>query len=190
LPLTERFARAFNLARHLHAGQSRKGTDIPYIAHLMAVCALVLEMGGDENEAIAALLHDAVEDQGGEGTLKDIQGRFGDEVSGIVMGLTDTTQSPKPPWEERKKQYLDHLKTASAPIVRVSLADKLHNARTILLDLRVEGDRIWDRFKGKKDGSLWYYRSLVTIFKDIHNSPYVDELERVVLKIEALANEG
>jgi GTP pyrophosphokinase len=184
---TGRFPEALVMAHDLHAKQVRKGTPIPYFAHLMSVAALVMEAGGDEDEAIAALLHDAVEDQGGLATLREIRDRFGDRVAAIVEGCTDATSTPKPPWRQRKEAYLAHLNHASQSVRRVSLADKLHNARTILRDLRLNGPEIWNRFRGGRDGSLWYYRQLADFFSAEHLSPQAAELAEIVAEIERLA---
>jgi len=184
--LSSRFEEALILATRLHTNQVRKGTRIPYVAHLLAVTALVLEDGGDEDQAIAALLHDAVEDQGGIETLDEIRKLFGERVAHIVEGCSDSFESPKPPWRERKVNYLRHLREADIDIQRVSLADKLHNACSILLDLQQHGDVIWERFKGGKDGTLWYYCSLVAIFHENDFSPMVGELQRVFNEIEEL----
>lgn len=183
--LTERFQEAFAFASMLHAKQKRKGTDIPYLSHLLGVTALVLEDGGDEDQAIAALLHDAVEDQGGLKTLEEIRQRFGHHVAEIVDGCTDAYAHPKPPWKQRKEAYLEHLRDASPDILRVSLADKLHNARSIHADLQRNGKSIWSRFNGGRQGTLWYYRSLVRVFSERFSSPNVAELERVVQAIDA-----
>ena len=188
--LSSRFEGAVILATRLHANQVRKGTRIPYIAHLLAVTALVLEDGGDEDQAIAALLHDAVEDQGGIETLDEIREHFGVRVARIVEGCSDSIESPKPPWRERKVNYMRHLREANIDILRVSLADKLHNACSILRDLQQNGDVIWDRFKGGKDGTLWYYRSLVAIFHENDFSPMVAELKRVFKRIEKLTEKS
>lgn len=185
--LTSRFEEAFVYASRLHAKQNRKGTKIPYIAHLLGVTALVLENGGDEDEAVAALLHDAVEDQGGLRTLQEIRRRFGDRVADIVDGLTDTYSFPKPPWRERKITYIDHLRSASPEVRRVSLADKLHNARAILFTLQTEGEKTWERFHGGKSGTLWYYRTLVSVFQEGGSDFLTSELARVVSQIERLA---
>jgi (p)ppGpp synthase/HD superfamily hydrolase len=192
--LTERFGQALLFAFQLHSQQRRKGSQTPYIAHLLGVASLVLEDGGDEDEAIAALLHDAVEDQGGLETLEQIRVRFGERVAGIVDGCTDSYETPKPPWRQRKIDYLAHLKTASPSVWRVSLADKLHNARTILVDLHSQGEQIWQRFNGGEAGSLWYYRSLVNIFRQLtisgkFHSPMVPMLGEVVSQLEQLAGE-
>ena len=184
--LSSRFEGALILATRLHTNQDRKGARIPYVAHLLAVTALVLEDDGDEDQAIAALLHDAVEDQGGIETLDEIRKHFGERVAHIVEGCSDSFESPKPPWKERKVNYLRHLREADIDVLRVSLADKLHNAYSILRDLQQHGDVIWERFKGGKDGTLWYYRSLVAIFHENDFSPMVAELQCVFNKIEEL----
>ena len=188
--LTSRFEEAMVFAHQLHASQTRKGTSIPYIAHLLAVTALVITDGGDEDEAIAALLHDAVEDQGGLKTLQEISSRFGKRVAMIVDGCTDAYSSPKPPWRERKERYIEHLKHAPSEVQRVSLADKLHNARSILRDLHQNGEDTWNRFSGGKDGTLWYYHSLVQVFQRQVNSPMVGELVQVVNEIDSLSQKG
>jgi (p)ppGpp synthase/HD superfamily hydrolase len=182
--LTHRFVQAMQYSFHLHARQMRKGTAIPYVSHLLGVTALVLEDGGDEDEAIAALLHDAVEDQGGHKTLNEIRLRFGERVAEIVEGCTDTFETPKPPWQQRKEDYIRHLKTASPSVRRVSLADKLHNARSILANLRTDGASTWKRFNGGREGTLWYYRSLLEVFQETDHSPMVAELGRVLAEIE------
>ncbi len=188
--LTERFDQAITYARHLHREQRRKGTDVPYVAHLLAVAALVLEDGGDEDQAIAALLHDAVEDHGGLETLEEIRGRFGDRVAGIVKMCSDSLENPRPPWRERKEHYIEQLRHAGPDVQRVSRADKLHNARTILRDLYEMGDEVWKCFGGGKDGVLWYYRTLVQVFQAGEPSPLVDNLDRIVTRIEYLASKG
>jgi (p)ppGpp synthase/HD superfamily hydrolase len=164
--LGPRYAEAVAYASQLHAAQTRKTTTIPYISHLLGVSSLVLEAGGDEDMAIAALLHDGPEDQGGQATLDEIRTRFGDRVAHIVEGCTDSlAKDPeyKAPWKERKIAYLNHLKEADEDTLTVSLADKLHNARAIVTDLMIHGDITWDRFNGKKDGTLWYYQSILDI---------------------------
>src|SRR3990172_752325 len=181
---TDRLSEALVFAAHLHARQTRKGTHIPYIAHLMAVAGLVLENGGDEDEAIAALLHDAVEDQGGAATRENIRRRFGDRVVEIVDGCTDSDEVPKPPWRVRKEAFLARLPQASSSVRLVSAADKLHNARTILADYRSMGDSVWERFTGGKSRTLWYYRALVDAFRAAGASPLVQDLARVVAELE------
>jgi (p)ppGpp synthase/HD superfamily hydrolase len=155
----------------------------------MAVCALVLQDEGTEDEAIAALLHDAAEDQGGEARLREIADLFGEPVADIVGQCSDTFAQPKPPWRERKERYIAHLGEASPSALRVSLADKLDNARAIVSDYRRVGDALWARFNPEAD-QLWYYRALVTRFREIDglDSPMVDELERIVTEIESLTS--
>ena len=180
-PLGPRFDRAFAPVRELHAMQRRKGAEIPYISHLMGVASLVLEDGGDEDEAIAALLHDAVEDQGGKPTLARIRQLFGERVARIVAACSDTDVTPKPPWRERKEAYIAHLRDPDLPAgaIRVSLADKLHNARAILFDLRA-GHDVFDRFSAGREEQRWYYDKLASTFADLADSPMVPELRRVV----------
>jgi (p)ppGpp synthase/HD superfamily hydrolase len=187
MTLSTRFEEALILAVRWHAGQVRKETTIPYIAHLLGVASLVLEQGADEDEAIAALLHDAVEDQGGAVALEEIRRRFGDGVAEIVAGCTDAWTTPKPPWRERKEAYIAHLRQASASVRLVSAADKLHNARAILADYRALGEALWSRFNGGKAGTLWYYRALVETLQSVEPTPLVEELDRVVSEIERLA---
>jgi hypothetical protein len=179
--LGPRFDRAFILARELHANQTRKGTDIPYISHLLGVASLVLEDGGDEDEAIAALLHDAVEDQGGRPTLGRIRKLFGRRVARIVQACSDTDVVPKPPWRERKEAYLAHLRDPGLPAgaVRVSLADKLHNARAILFDLSA-GQDVFSRFSADRTQQHWYYDELAKTFADVSESSMAAELRRTV----------
>lgn len=186
--LSDRFQTALNMTFELHQNQSRKGSQAPYFAHLMSVSALVLENGGSENQAIAALLHDAVEDQGGLPILESIKSEFGEEVAGIVDGCTDAYTQPKPPWKERKIAYLEKLKTEPDTILLVSLSDKVHNARSILRDLQLYGDRIWIRFKGKKPGTLWYYQSLANIFDESPFPSLKQELRQLIEEIITLAN--
>ncbi len=188
MTLSPRFDDALVFASRLHAGQVRKGGDIPYISHLLAVTAIVLEHEGDEDEAIAALLHDAIEDQGGAKARAEIRRRFGENVVAIVDGCTDAETIPKPPWQERKEAYVAHVGDASASVRLVSAADKLHNARSILADYRQLGDALWNRFRGGRDGTLWYYRALVDAFRAVESTPLVEELERTVSELERLAS--
>ncbi len=182
--LDDEFLRAFAYALKKHRTQRRKGKRVPYIEHLMGVSSIVLHYGGGQDEAIAALLHDVVEDQGGRPVLEEIRGEFGDRVAHLVEGCTDADSYPKPPWEQRKKAYIAHVPTADPGVRLVSAADKLHNARAILADYREFGDAVWDKFQGKRDGTLWYYRELVKAFRSAPREPrvdhLVDELERVV----------
>lgn len=186
-PLTERFTRALTMACDLHRTQARKGTQIPYVAHLLGVASIALEHGASEDEAIAAVLHDAVEDQGGAPTLARIEREFGKPVADIVAGCTDTDIEPKPPWRARKEAYVAGIEKKAASTRLVSAADKLHNARAILADYRVVGDALWARFSGGRDGTLWYYRSLVDAFARAGRTRLVDELDRTVTELEKLA---
>ncbi|GAA6622118.1 HD domain-containing protein [Scytonema sp. NUACC26] len=184
--LTHRFEQALVYATRLHAKQTRKGSKVPYISHLLSVAALVLEDGGDEDEAISALLHDAVEDQGGKATREAILHMFGERVIEIVDGCTDADTIPKQLWKERKEQYIEKLRCASASVRKVALADKLHNARSILKDLDREGEAVWEKFKGGKEGTLWYYRTLAELFLTTDpNSWLVRELNHVVSKFNS-----
>jgi (p)ppGpp synthase/HD superfamily hydrolase len=186
--LSQRFEDALVFAAQLHARQTRKGTSIPYITHLMAVAGIVLENGADEDTAIAALLHDAIEDQGGASTREEIRRRFGDRVVEIVNGCTDAETIPKPPWRQRKEAYIRHIAHADAAVRLVSAADKLHNARAILADYRTLGEPLWKRFTGGKEGTLWYYRTLVEAYQQAGPSALAGELGRVVAEIERLAS--
>jgi (p)ppGpp synthase/HD superfamily hydrolase len=183
----EKLEEALGYAARVHRDQTRKGTSLPYVTHLLAVAAIVGENGGTEEEVIAALLHDAPEDQGGEARLAEIRERFGDEVADIVAGNTDTFEDPKPPWRERKEAYVAHVAHAPRSVRLVSAADKLHNARSVLADLRSLGEDLWPRFNGGKDGTLWYYRALVEAFETAGPDPIVEELDRVVGELERLA---
>jgi len=185
--LTGQFEKALVYGARLHATQYRKGTSRPYLAHLLGVASIVLTHGGDEDEAIAALLHDAVEDQGGLKTLRAIRKKFGARVARIVDGCTDSYTEPKPPWLDRKRAYVKRLADESAEVRLVSAADKLSNARETLYELRVHGDVVFDRFAGKKEGTLWYYRALVNEFRKAGSTPLVEEFDRVVTELESLA---
>jgi (p)ppGpp synthase/HD superfamily hydrolase len=185
--LTERFEEALVFAHQLHRLQVRKSSGVPYIAHLLSVTALVLEAGGSEDEAIAALLHDAVEDQGGAATREQIRQRFGEAVTAIVDGCTESDTIPKPPWRDRKQSYLEHLDHASPSVLRVSLADKLHNARSLLADYHQQGESIWTQFSGGKAGTFWFYRCLIEVYQERSASCQVQELERVMTQLEQLA---
>jgi len=188
--LGDRFGEAFLFAAEKHARQTRKKTGVPYLAHLMSVAALVLEAGGDEDQAIAALLHDVVEDCGGEPMLAEVRRRFGDRVAGIVAGCTDAYTIPKPPWRQRKLDYLDTLRGSNEDVRLVSAADKLHNVRTILADYRTTGDSVFERFSGRRDGTLWYYRAVLDVLCFGKRNRLVEELERVVTELETLVRQG
>ncbi len=187
--LGPRFEQALVYAATLHSGQVRKSTPIPYISHVLAVTAIALEHGANEDQAIAALLHDVVEDCGGKPRLADVRHRFGETVAEIVAGCTDADVTPKPPWEERKRQYIEHVKSAPPSVMLVSCSDKVHNARSIVADLRAGVD-VFALFKGGKSGTLWYYRSLLEIFQQRDVPPrLVAELARSVSEMQSLAGE-
>ena len=160
---SSRFEAALVYAHQVHQGQVRKGTGIPYVAHILGVAAIALEYGATEDQAIGALLHDAAEDGGGEATLAEIRAKFGDEVADIVLGCSDSlVENPeeKAPWRERKESYILHIESASNSVCLVSTADKMHNVRAITRDYRHHGEDIWERFQGKRDGTLWYYEEV------------------------------
>jgi len=189
--LTDRFDRALLYATHVHGGQVRKGTSTPYVAHLLAVSATVLEYGGDEDLAIAALLHDSVEDQGGKARLEDVRNRFGNRVARVVASCSDSLADKakgerKADWQKRKEVYLTHIDTAEDDVLRVSLADKVHNARAILRDLRKPdvGESIWSRFSQPREKTLWYYRSLADKFRKRWPGQLADELLEIVDALE------
>jgi len=194
--LTERFDTALHYATRHHGRQLRKGTLVPYTAHLLAVASLVLEMEGDEDEAIAGLLHDVVEDGGGSKALAEIEELFGPAVAGTVLDNSDSVDEgeEKGPWFQRKRAYIDAFPHKAPPSLRVSLADKLHNARSILIDYRTYGDALWARFKqGQGLATRVYYRELAAAFERERErmgegaAPYVEELRRTVDAITALA---
>jgi GTP pyrophosphokinase len=188
--LGTRFEEALVLAAKLHTGQTRKGSEVPYVSHLLAVAAIAIEHGATEDEAIAALLHDAIEDQaaafgGAEPLRAEIRARFGEEVLAIVEGCTDADTIPKPPWKERKQRYLEHLKEAPRSVLLVACADKVHNARSTVADLAASTDReaYWKKFSGGRDGTLWYYRSLARILLERLPGPLSEDLARAVLEL-------
>jgi (p)ppGpp synthase/HD superfamily hydrolase len=202
--------RGLDLAFELHAGQTRKGSGVPYFGHLLGVTSIVIETGGSEDEAIAALLHDAAEDQGGRETLERIRAEFGGDVAEIVESCSDSMGKripdgervrnqpgrlsgtgaagfePKPPWRERKRAYLEHLEDASEAALHVSLADKLHNVRTIVVDYRDAGEALWDRFNAERDEVLAYYRALAAIFSRRMPGALATELSATVAELDEL----
>ena|SRR5271166_18344 len=180
MPLSELFDRALVYAAELHRDQVRKGSGIPYIAHLLSVSSRVIVAGGTEIQAIAGLLHDAAEDQGGKPTLDDIQLRFGAPVAQIVADCTDSWVEPKPAWRPRKEAYLSSLPSKPIESLLVSLADKVDNAEAILQDYRIVGDDLWSRFTGGRQGTIWYYRSLSEIFGNVLQCPLSRQLSQTV----------
>jgi GTP pyrophosphokinase len=187
LPQSPRLVRAFDYACLLHATQKRKGTEVPYISHLMGVAAIALEHGASEDEAIAALLHDAAEDAGGAPVIEEIRARFGGAVADIVAGCSDTFEIPKPAWRERKEAYIRHLEGASRSVLLVSAADKLHNVRSLTSDYRAVGEALWARFTGGREGTLWYYRALADAFLRIHRTRLSEELYLATREFATLA---
>jgi (p)ppGpp synthase/HD superfamily hydrolase len=187
--LTNRFVEALGYAAELHLLQRRKGKGQPYVGHLLGVAAIVIQHGGGEDEVIAALLHDAVEDQGGLPRLDEIREKFGERVARIVDGCTDSYEvsGEKREWGERKRAYVEKVAHELEDVRLVSAADKLANAREILSDYRVEGDAVFQRFSGRKTGTLWYYRTLVNVFRKAGSNSLIDELDRVVTELEQLA---
>ncbi|MCP4697273.1 MAG: HD domain-containing protein [Gammaproteobacteria bacterium] len=184
-----RFKDALLYAVEIHGNDLRKGASIPYISHLLSVCALVLEDGGDEEEAIAALLHDSLEDHPEKVTKSILDSRFGSRVARLVELCSDTPSDyqggPKPPWHERKTAYVERLRKEVYPLCRVALADKLHNTRTIVMDCRRQGDKVWARFKAAKGDQLRYHRALVEAFREAQAPHHlVDELDSLVRELE------
>jgi len=185
--LTERFDHALSYASSIHRLQTRTGSGVPYVSHLLGVTAIALENGADEDQAIAALLHDAVEDQGGLERLSDIRRRFGERVAGMVAHCTDSDVEPKPEWRPRKEAYVASLRSKPPASLEVSIADKTHNASAINADLRALGAEVWNRFTGGRDGTLWYYRALVDSFAELIPGRASARFEREVAEMEQLA---
>ena len=190
MALPPRFEEALVFAARLHGGDVRKGTTIPYVSHVLGVASIALEHGANEDEAIAALLHDTVEDAKAESesVRTEIRRRFGAAVLEIVDGCTDARTRPKPPFRERKERYIAGLRGASPSTHLVSASDKLHNARAILRDYRVMGEALWARFNGGRSGTLWYYRALADTFRELGPDRLAEELNRVVSEIEQMAD--
>lgn len=188
--LTARFEQALIFATRLHAGQKRKSSGAPYLAHLLAVTAIALEHGADEETAIAALLHDAVEDQGGAPTRAEIAQRFGERVATIVDGCTDTDQHPKPPWQARKEAYVGRLAHEPAEVQLIAAADKLHNLRDLTAALRSQGDSVWNDFRGGSAGTVWYHQAVLAALHG-HVPPGLwEQLSQAVGDLQTLAGAG
>jgi (p)ppGpp synthase/HD superfamily hydrolase len=185
--LSRRFEKALVYAARIHGKQVRKRTHRPYIGHLLSVASIVIEFDGDEDMAIAALLHDAVEDQGGLPRLRDIRRRFGKRVAHIVDGCTDSYATPKLPWIDRKRAYLERIPKEATDVRLVSAADKLSNARETLQDVRAHGVEVFESFAGKKDGTLWYYQAIVEKFREAGSNGLVEDLARVVTELKQLS---
>ncbi len=173
---SDTFVEAFTFAHELHRSQTRKGNGTPYMNHLMAVAATVGEHGGSEAQVIAALLHDAVEDQGGQDILDDIRSRFGDTVAALVQGCSDTDVIPKPPWRTRKEAFIERITPASGELKLIVAADKLHNMRAMTTALRTTGPSLWDKFRGGRDGSLWYVQAMHDALATGWEHPILHEL--------------
>jgi (p)ppGpp synthase/HD superfamily hydrolase len=191
LPLSPRLYEALKLAFDLHGHDARKSSQVPVLAHLLSVCALVQYDGGDEDEAIAALLHDTLEDKPEQVTRAEIARRFGDRVVALIEAATDTPSDfvggAKPPWRQRKEAYLRHVRQSAPANLRVTIADKVDNVRAILADHRREGDQVWSRFNAGKDDQLWYYQSVIQAYDDAGASgPLLDELRRLVSQLGRL----
>ena len=188
MTLSSRFADALVYAATLHAKQQRKLSGSPYVGHLLAVAGIVLQFGGDEDEAIGALLHDAAEDQGGEAAADDIRRRFGDRVADLAIACSDTMVTPKPPWRERKEAHVAHMRQADESVRLIVAADKLDNARSILADYRLHGEALWQHFRGRRDGTLWYYRAMIeALGRAGRAGRIITEVEKVVEQLEQLA---
>jgi (p)ppGpp synthase/HD superfamily hydrolase len=186
---SDRLIQALQAAAELHHGQVRKGTSFPFITHLLGTCSIALEFGANEDQAIAALLHDVIEDVEPVERARAAVAEFGPEVLRIVEACTDSDVHPKPPWNDRKRRYLEHIHEADHAILLVSASDKLSNARSIVIDLHRVGSAVWDRFTADHEDKLWYYRSLVDAFRanPAHEPALIDELDRVVTEMETLA---
>ena len=181
---SKKLSRAFDLAAELHQGQVRKGSGEPYLSHVMGVASLVIRYGGNENEVAGALLHDTAEDCGGEVTLSLIREELGPEIEAIVRGCSDSFTIPKPPWKERKIAFINSLSSASSSVILVSNCDKIYNLGTILDDYRIHGEGLWKRFKGKKEGTLCYYRTLTDIYLKKGPAGPADKLHRIMMALE------
>jgi len=190
--LTARFDEALAFTSQVHRLQARKGGAIPYMAHLLAVTALVLEYGGDEDTAIAALLHDTVEDQGRLPMLERVRAAFGSRIAAIVMEVSDNEGDPKPPWKKRKQDFIDSIPRLSPEARLIALADKLHNVRSTIAEFRRVGDVVWTHFHGRRDGTLWYYREVLSALhknSQVTNEPLLQELTRDIKELFTLAGE-
>ena len=190
MAFSDRLAEAFSFALDLHRDQFRKGGGTPYITHLMAVAALVGEYGGHEDQVIAALRHDAIEDQGGEPTRQEIARRFGDCVAAMVVACSDAHDLPKPPWDDRKVAFIASMETAPADVRLIVAADKLHNARTTVRDLHIIGNPVWDRFSVGRDKTLWYYRAMLLALDTGWSHPILHELAHAIDDLHRLCEQA
>lgn len=185
MPFTRRVVEAFEWAFDLHRTQLRKGSQTPYFTHLLAVAAIVGEFGGDEDQLIAAFLHDAVEDQGGRRILSEIEKRFGATIAAYVSACTDAFEQPKPPWRARKEAFLESLRGAPEGAMLIVAADKLHNMRAVTHDLRRAGSGVWQRFTGGREGSLWYYREVIRALESVWQHAILEDLREALAGLEA-----
>jgi len=190
MELTDRFSSAVQLALQLHRHQKRKLSGVPYVGHLLRVAGMVLEYGGDEETAMAAVLHDAIEDQGGAEARELMRRQFGDRVVSIVDECSDTDQTPKPPWRQRKQRYLAHLAEASPSARLISAADKLDNLRSMLTSYRQSGEAIWEHFRGGRDGTLWYYQQVRDTLAQAGPAELADDLARAVAEFERVLDQS
>ena len=187
--MSDRFCEAVALAARLHRGQRRKGNGNPYLSHLLGVAALVMEAGGDEDECIAALLHDAVEDQGGAATARLISRRFGSRVAQVVEECTED-RSAGQSWQDRKSASVRRVAKLTPSALLVLSADKLHNARSLAAAHREAGSAVWNRFHGGRDGTLWYYRAMADAIVAAGGGPLAGELEEAVRDLERTVRSG
>ncbi len=183
---SERLDEALRFASEQFRFRVRKGSGVPYITHLLQVCCTVGEWGGDEEQMIAAVLHDYLEDVHGA-SLEHLQTQFGERVARFVLALSDSTTQPKPPWEERKERYVERLRSEPAELKLISAADKLHNAHSIVRDQVSMGDQVFDRFSANKDQTLWYYRAVVAALSDGWDHALLNELDAMVDRMHDLA---
>lgn len=172
----DRIVEAIELCVRVHAGQARKGSGAPYVFHPLAVAGLVADAGGDEDQILAAVLHDAVEDGGGEPVRAEIEERFGADVAAMVTAASDTDQTPKPPWRARKEAFLARIRGESPRVKLVVAADKLHNVQAVARDLAAHGPAVWGRFQGGRDGTIWYYRAVAEAIAEGWDHPFAREL--------------
>lgn len=187
MKLSSRYADALLYTASLHQNQERKVSGVPYIAHLLRVSGIALEYGATEDEAIAALLHDAIEDQGGDATRQEILRRFGPTVVAIVDGCSDADTTPKPPWRARKESHVEHLRQAEPSVRLVVAADKLDNLRSLVREYRRRGESLWEFFHGRRDGTLWYYQAMLEALASGGVTPLVEELQRTMQELQRLA---
>jgi (p)ppGpp synthase/HD superfamily hydrolase len=188
--LSERFSDAFQCACRWHADQRRKVSGAPYVAHLLGVAGIVLDSGGSEDEAVAALLHDAVEDQGGAEARRKIERLFGAAVAQVVDECTDTDETPKPPWRERKEAFVARVPVMSASARLVTAADKLDNVRGLIQGYYEQGETLWTRFRGGRAGALWYHRAVADAICRAESTPLAQRLNREVTRLESLVRAG